>query len=256
MRSPPINVAAIESEASKYDWYHRIALAPGYITPGLVGEDTPDWEETYLFPSPSEFQSKSVLDIGTFQGFFAFQAEKRGASRVVAIDRDPPGSYCDPPEPLGPRDAFKFAARTLGSKVIYRVRSVYELEPSDFGVFDIVLMYGVLYHLKFPMYGLYRAAAVCRELLVLEMHVILKDDFEWPVMLFYPRDELAKDSTNWWGLNPSCVDAFVEHLGFVVERRTIVNQSPHPLPIPSLSQARYAVRCRRVAPTPAPFSDL
>ncbi len=133
---------------------------------------------------------------------------------------------------------------------------MHELEPSDFGVFDIVLMYGVLYHLKYPMYGLYRAAGVCRELLILETHVTLKDDFEWPMMLFYPHDELNKDPTNWWDPNPSCVDALVEHLGFVVERRTIVNHMPHDLQIPGLSQARYVARCRRVAPTPAPFSDL
>ncbi len=107
------NVAAIESEASKYEWYHRIALAPGYITPGLVGEDTPHWEEKYLFPSPAELRGKSVLDIGTYQGFFAFQAERRGASRIVAIDRDPPGLDCESAGAADARDAFKFAARTL-----------------------------------------------------------------------------------------------------------------------------------------------
>src|SRR3989304_595837 len=193
---PRMSLAEIEAEASRYRWWHRIERAPGFITPGeSIGEDTPGWEQRVLFSNAVDLREKSVLDIGTMEGFFAFQAEKRGASRVVAIDRDPPG---------GPdvREAFKFAAQTLGSKVIYRVRSVYELEPSDFGVFDIVLMYGVLYHLKFPMYGLYRAASVCRDVFLLETHITLKDDYSWPMMLFSPGGELNDDPTNWWGPNP------------------------------------------------------
>src|SRR3990170_2722625 len=244
------NVKDIAAEASKYKWWHCIELAPGYKTPGVVGwGDHPGWEERYLFPSPAQLRGESVLDIGTMEGFFAFQAEKRGASRVVAIDRDPPGS----PDT---REAFKFAAQTLGSKVIYRVRNVYELEPSDFGVFDVVLMYGVLYHLKFPMYGLYRAASVCREILILETHVTLKDDFEWPMMVFYPRAEMSSDPTTWWGPNPTCVDAMVEHVGFAVEQRFLHGQSALGLAVPGLSNARYVVRCRRVAPSPAPLSDV
>jgi hypothetical protein len=32
------------------------------------------------------FARRSVLDIGTFDGFYSFLAEARGASRVVAVD--------------------------------------------------------------------------------------------------------------------------------------------------------------------------
>jgi len=131
-----------------------------------------------------------LLDIGTMNGFFAFEAEKRGASPVMAIDRDPPG-FPDA------REAFDLAARALGSRVTYRVRSVYDLEPSDSGTFDVVLMYGVLYHLKFPLYGLYRAASVCRETILLETHVTMEDDYSWPLMLFYPGSELNSEPTNW-----------------------------------------------------------
>lgn len=244
--SPGVNVPDIEAEASKYRWYHCIDLAPGYTTPGIVGlsEHTPGWEQRYLFPTCAELRGKSVLDIGTMNGFFAFQAEKRGASRVVAIDRDPVG-FPDT------REAFNFAAKMLESRVIYRVRSVYELEPTDFTMFDFVLMYGVLYHLKFPFYGLYRAASVCRDIFLLETHVTLKDDYERPLMLFYPQDELNNDRSNWWGPNPRCVDALMEHLGFVIEQRAIQEQE-----VPGLAPARYVVSCRRVRPSPAPFSDL
>jgi tRNA (mo5U34)-methyltransferase len=243
--SSPVNID-IEAEASKLHWYHCIRLAPGYTTPGIVGwsADTPGWEEKYLFPSAQELRGKSLLDIGAMNGFFAFEAERRGASPVVAIDRDPPG-FPDA------REAFNFAARTLQSSVTYRVRSVYDLEPTDFGTFDFVLMYGVLYHLKFPLYGLYRAASVCRDVFLLETHVTLKDDYSWPMMLFYPGEELNNDPTNWWGPNPRCVDALVEHLGFRIEKRVTHEQN-----VPGLATARYTVCCRRVQPNPPPFSEL
>ena len=242
----PVLDAALKAEAEKLQWYHCIQLGPGYTTPGIVGwsKDTPGWDEKYLFPSAKELRGKSLLDIGTMNGFFAFEAEKRGASRVVAIDRDPPG-FPDA------REAFNFAARTLSSSATYRARSVYDLEPSDSGTFDFVLMYGVLYHLKFPLYGLYRAASVCRDVFLLETHVTLKDDDEWPMMLFYPGTELNNEPTNWWGPNIRCVDALVEHLGFRIEKRVTHEQD-----VAGLAPARYTVRGRRVRPTPPPFSDL
>lgn len=43
----------------------------------------------------------------------------------------------------------------------------------------------------------------------------------------------------------------MEHLGFEVEERI-----SHEQEVAGLAPARYTVRCRRVGPTPAPFSDL
>ncbi len=240
------DIAAIEAEASRYQWWHRIPLAPGYVTPGIVGPDViPDWEKKYLFPSAKELKGKSLLEIGTLNGLYAFLAEMRGAHPVVGIDRDPVN-------PEDAREAFRFAARILNSKVAYRARSVYDLEPSDFGTFDYVLMYGVLYHLKFPMYGLYRAAHVCNKIFLLETHVTLNDDLNWPMMIFYPGPEINGDRSTWWGPNPRCVDVMMEHLGFAVEDRCIWEQ---PSVTGGIEPARYTVRCRRVRPTPPPFSE-
>ena len=204
----------------------------------------PEWEQKYLFPSEKDLAGKSLLDIGAMNGFFSFEAERRGAARITAIDRDPPG-FPDA------REAFGFAAKTLGSNVTYRAKSVYDLEPSDSGTFDYVLMYGVLYHLKFPLYGLYRAASVCNDVFLLETHVTLSDDLQWPMMLFYPGSELNDEPTNWWGPNVRCVDAMMEHLGFEIEARY-----SHEQKVAGLQTARYTVRGRRVVATPPPFSDL
>ncbi len=241
----PVVDPAVVAEASRLMWYHCIKLGADYTTPGVSGMpiEHPDWEAQYLFPSAKSLRGKSLLDIGTMNGFFAFEAENRGAHPVLAIDRDPPG-FPDA------REAFNLAARALHSAVVYRARSVYDLEPSDAGMCDFVLMYGVLYHLKFPLYGLYRAASVCRDVFLLETHVTLKDDHAWPMMLFYPGTELNDEPTNWWGPNSRCVDAMMEHLGFRIEERITREQN-----VAGLEPARYTVRCKRVRPTPPPFSE-
>lgn len=137
----------IVEEASKLKWYHCLRLTPSYTTPGISGFSLkmPNWERNYQFPSDKDLRGKSVLDIGTMNGIFAYEAERRGASRVVAIDRDPAG-FPDA------REAFELAGRAFGSSVTsYRPMSIYDLDPETTGTFDFVLLYGVLYHLKFPL---------------------------------------------------------------------------------------------------------
>ena len=66
-------------------WFHRIDLGHGVVTPGL--DDTP--AKLARLKLPESFAGKSVLDIGAWDGFFSFEAERRGASRVLAVD-----SFC------------------------------------------------------------------------------------------------------------------------------------------------------------------
>jgi tRNA (mo5U34)-methyltransferase len=241
---PPIDPADIRTEAEKLRWYHCLRLTPGYTTPGISGFslELRGWEKAYQFPSKGDLQGKSLLDIGTMNGIFAFEAERRGASRVVATDRDPAG-FPDAPE------AFHLAGRALGSRVVeYRGLSIYDLDPKDIGEFDYVLLYGVIYHLKFPLLGLYKCAAVCKEQFIIETHVTLNDDLKRPMMLFYPGTELNDEPTNWWGPNPRCVDALIEHLGFEIIGRATAEQN-----VTGFQQARYTVRGRRVRPTPDPW---
>lgn len=236
--------AEIVAEAEKLRWYHCLRLTRDYWTPGVTGFslETPDWETTYQFPGKKDLKGKSLLDIGTMNGIMAYEAERRGASRVLAIDRDPP-AYPDA------REAFELAGRALGSKVVrYQGLSVYELDPATHGELDFVLLYGVLYHLKFPLLGLYRAALVCREQLIVETHVTTRDEIDAPFMLFYPGKELNDEPTNWWGPNPRAVDAMVEHLGFEIIGRAQAGQE-----VQGDRPGRYTVRGRRVRPTPDPW---
>ena len=74
------------------EWFHSIEIEKGLVTPGRV----PHWYLLDMLKSlgfPESLEGLSVLDIGAWDGFFSFEAERRGAKRVVAYDLHPPNHY-------------------------------------------------------------------------------------------------------------------------------------------------------------------
>ena len=65
-------------------WFHTFALAPGVYTPGIAR----DHGYRLAVLGADRFASRSVLDVGAFDGFYSFLAELRGARRVVAVDSE------------------------------------------------------------------------------------------------------------------------------------------------------------------------
>jgi len=63
-------------------WWHVIEVAPGVLTPGA-------WDlrrTAERLPWPASLDGLRCLDVGTMDGFWAFELERRGAGDVVAID--------------------------------------------------------------------------------------------------------------------------------------------------------------------------
>src|SRR6186713_416121 len=89
-------------------WYHQIDLGRGVITPG--SDNT--LARIAMIGLPAELCGQSVLDIGAWDGAFSFEAERRGADRVMAVD-----SFCWSGEGWGTKAGFECARRILGSKV-------------------------------------------------------------------------------------------------------------------------------------------
>jgi tRNA (mo5U34)-methyltransferase len=185
-------------------WFHAIELAPGITTP--AAEATRDRLD--LLKLPEDLSGKTVLDVGAWDGFFSFEAERRGAARVLATDY-----FAWHGDNWSSKEGFDLARRTLGSKVEDADIDVLDLRPQTIGTFDVVLLLGVLYHMRHPLLALERVASVTGEQLILETHV----DLTWlrrPAMAFYPGLELAWDPTNWWGPNPAAVKAMLHVVGF------------------------------------------
>jgi tRNA (mo5U34)-methyltransferase len=214
------SLAEIEAQIrSVPHWYHRIEIAPGIVTPGI--NDTPAYFG--LFNFPEDCKGLRVLDLGTRDGYFAFEFERRGAE-VLAVDYFP-----------ADKTGFAVAAELLGSKVTHLQANVYDISAETHGSFDIVLLLGLLYHLPDPMLALNLCRKVCRDRLYVETQVIdrafLKHDGSFvelaslhpelaasPIMQFYPGNALNKDFSNYWAPNEACMQRMLEENLFQVTR--------------------------------------
>ena len=137
----------LADQIAQVTWYHRIELAPGVVTPGC--DDSPGKLAILdRLGFPRDCTGLRVLDVGTCDGFFAFEAERRGAD-VLAIDVRPPD-----------QNGFAVARAALGSSVRYRQRNVYDVRYATDGAFDVILFLGVLYHLRHPLLALDRMREV------------------------------------------------------------------------------------------------
>ena len=167
------------------------------------------------------FAGLTVLDIGAWDGFFSFEAERRGAARVVAADYF---SWHGPG--WGSKAGFELARQALGSKVEDVDIDVMDLTPERIGQFDVVFFLGVLYHLRHPLLALERIASVTRQRLFLET-VVDMVGIARPAMAFYRGRELNNDPTNWWAPNVPALHAMLRDVGFT-DVRTV---TPEPGPL-------------------------
>jgi len=201
-----VDVEQMKSLVFSRPWFHTIDLGHGVITPGI----DQSWAKLQLLDFPDSLEGKSVLDIGAFDGFFSFEAERRGASRVVAADE-----FCwsRPDDPMTDGQGFDIAHWALGSRVEKRRIAVEDISPESVGMFDYVLFLGVLYHAPDPLGYLRRVHSVCSGTLILETHVDGLD-YDRPMMVFYPGSTLGDDSSNFWGPNRQCVTDMLQEVGF------------------------------------------
>ena len=215
-------------------WYHTIELAPGVVTPGQI-----DLRGVASRLLPDDLSGKRCLDIGTFDGFWAFEMERRGAE-VVAIDVDkleaaewPPRSRArmeQTSKELGVElgRGFRLASEALGSNVQRVVCSYYDLTPEAIGGHvDLAFNGAILLHLRDPVRALERARAVLKpdgELRVLEavsMSMTLRSPRR-PAASF----QAAASDFNWWVPNLAGVHAWLQAAGFVDIRRTTIVRAP------------------------------
>jgi tRNA (mo5U34)-methyltransferase len=209
---------AEEAIAKQAKWHHRIEVAPGVVTPGL--QQTEDL--LGQIGMPEDLSGMRVLDIGARDGFFTFEAEKRGATEVVALDNEPPH-----------HTGFAIAAELLESKATYVTENVYALDDERFGRFDLVLFLGVIYHLRHPLLALDRIHDITADdgLMLLETHMIdegmvdgkgdwralreFSPDLEQlPLVQYYPGDMLGSDPTSQWAPNRVALEGWLRGAGF------------------------------------------
>lgn len=208
-----IEPSGLRERVAAHRWYHSIDLGHGIVTPGV--DNSP--ERLARIDLPASLAGRTVLDIGAWDGFFSFECERRGASRVVASDYFSWHSA----DGWGRKAGFEMAREALGSNVEDVDIDVMDLSPERVGTFDVVLFLGVLYHLRHPLLALERIASVTADLLILET-VVDMVGLGRPAAAFYPGRELNNDPTNWWAPNAEGVAALLRAAGFE-HVRTVTN---------------------------------
>ena len=202
-----MNDEELRKQVQQIRWHHSIDLGNGIITPGAVD----NLSKLKSIGLPNDLTNKTVLDIGAWDGFYSFEAEKRGAKRILATD-----SYVWRGVKLGSggsKKGFLLARKILNSQVEDLFIDILDISPEKIGTFDVVLFLGVLYHMRHPLLSLEKVASVTNEMAIIETATDMLD-FERPAMAFYPGGEFNGGSTTWTGANPQAIAAMLKVAGF------------------------------------------
>lgn len=254
-------------------WFHSIDLGGGLLTPGMKSADQLALETQWL-NLPSSLAGKSVLDIGAWDGYFSFEAERRGAARVVSLDHyvwstdqkvfdayhaaekaagrvpappdEAPGVW--DPFTLPGRAGFDYAHRRLGSAAEPVVGDFMTMDLDRLGTFDITLFLGVLYHLKDPFAALRRLRQVTGGVAVIETASVVipgwAEDNLW-LFLSQPNSTMTpaiggrRAQRVWWPRAARQVSA-------TPRSRPLPANTPHQTP---------ATACTTAAPPSTPTSN-
>jgi tRNA (mo5U34)-methyltransferase len=185
------------TDIEKIQWFHSVTLKDGRVTPGKV--DVARHVSLYLFDR-LDFTHRSVLDIGCWDGYFSFMAEQRGARRVVSLD--------NPEFRWGGLDGYRFLHEHFESKAEWRLGSIYDLPEERF---DIVLCYGVLYHINDPLTAMINTFHVTQQEVVFEG--VFYEDAE-PTLFLLDPGEFHGDPTNIYALSTGYLEKVAVLCGF------------------------------------------
>lgn len=218
-------------------WWHSIDLGGGVVTPGRKPVDMDAELEALRLP---DLRSKTVLDIGAWDGFYSFAAERLGAKRVVAldyptwaIDRDAlkacragrrrermpaddwegqPGIWR--PDTVPGKRGFDLAHRSLRSSVESVVADFMTVDLDLLGAFDVVLFLGVLYHVRHPLLALERLARVTDTLAVIETEAVVFRRSRARAACEFWEGAYKGDRSTWWVPNERAVVELCRTAGF------------------------------------------
>jgi tRNA (mo5U34)-methyltransferase len=139
--------SSLQQKIDAIQWYHEFDFGDGLQarTQHTAEGHRAHWKFIEEQLNTVDFQGKSVLDIGAWDGFWSFYAERRGAKRILATD-DLTQNWSDGSGIHLAKELYKSAVQ------INQNMSVYQLDCLN-EKFDIILFMGVYYHLFDPFYA-------------------------------------------------------------------------------------------------------
>jgi 2-polyprenyl-3-methyl-5-hydroxy-6-metoxy-1,4-benzoquinol methylase len=224
----------LQERLAQYKFYHVIQLAEGISTPGdrrhlpaqrLVLEDLRNLD----------LRGKRVLDVGCRDGLFSFEAERMGSSEVIGIDND-----------LS-RPAVEFLIPFFGSAVKMVEMNLFDLDADTFGLFDVVIFAGVLYHLRYPFWALRILRDVLREGGQLLIETAIWHGDRHHAMLYCPTGaESPYEPTSCTFFNEKGMVDSLQSIGFHVDSIKYLLAQPSPSALAGRSKRIARALLKRV----------
>lgn len=204
----------LRARAAEIDWYHTIDLPGGLLTLGAFDHGP----ILHRYPLPDRLDGLRVLDVATFDGYWAFEMEKRGAREVVALDlscvreldlprnRRNAMTQAELDAPMG--RGFWLAHEVLGSKVKRVEMNVYDLSPERLGKFDLVHLGSLLLHLHNPIKALANVYDVTLS------QAVIGECYSPNLPLRIMRYLGGQDNCAWWSMSLGCLTQMIKDAGF------------------------------------------
>lgn len=230
-----MELADAEKLIQEARWYHSFEVLPGVWTPGVHRTDSRAILNS-RFNLPEDLTGKTALDIGALDGPHSFELERRGA-KVTSLDIQDWNV-----------SGYSTAHKVIGSKNTYIQGSVYDLVELVKGQkFDIILFFGVWYHLKNPVLAFEQISGVMTEqtLLCFEGEVLKNyaekfdetphpdadliarmADSDLPITLYY-SGRFKNSKYNWFIPNRSCVNEWLETAGLEMTGHGFWDRNPN-----------------------------
>lgn len=233
--TPDCPAGGLAGEIAQTTWYHTIDLGGGLRTPGQFDHQP----LLHHYRLPDSVAGLRVLDVATFDGFWAFEFERRGASEVVALDLDKPVQLDFPPKLLATATAqdhdkkfgrgFEIASAALGSRVRRVTCSVYDLGPHRYGVFDVVHAGDFLIHLHSPVRALQNIASVCSGYALISD--VYSPELDRPGAGLLMEYRGGSQDVSWWKFSLETLEQMILDAGFSrVERLARFRYGPRGAP--------------------------
>jgi SAM-dependent methyltransferase len=221
---------ALLRKIGQYKWYHRIPVAGDLHTePGGAGY--PEiWSFILRGMQETDFAGTRVLDVACRDGLFSFEAERRGAREVIGIDNDLSAG------------ATEFLIPFFRSKVRMYELNLYELTPDRFGLFDVILLFGVLYHLRYPFWGLSKVVDCLSDkgLLLIESGMLVDRRFERHELLYCPVEASPYERTSCSFFNTAALTTTLRSFGCRLRDWQTLELDPGPSPVAEQAEKAQA----------------
>ncbi|MCE9631740.1 MAG: class I SAM-dependent methyltransferase [Planctomycetia bacterium] len=230
-----MDMEAAEKLVQAARWYHSFEVLPGLWTPGVHRTESRELLNS-RFGLAEDLTGINALDIGALDGPHSFELERRGA-QVTSVD-----IQC--PDVTG----YSTAVKIRGSKNEYFQGSVYGLNEFLNGrTFDVVLFFGVWYHLKHPVLAFEQIASVLSPIGVvyfegeaLKNYAALPDGSTYPdsqfvaqlaesdiPMTLYYSGPYKQDQWSWFVPNRACVNEWLETASLRMVSHGFWDSHPH-----------------------------